>query len=97
MRFTTYYSLFLPIHTLLLSNRKVTVSHFDLIPGKLRELSVMLSGQEKHNISRVSQKKIPITSMATAAGGIMNTNIIITLELIAAKAHPRIITAFHLT
>lgn len=35
--------------------------------------------------------------MAKAAGGIMNTNIIITLELIAAKAHPRIITAFHLT
>lgn len=58
MRFTTYYSLFLPIHTPLLSSRKVTVSQFDLIPGRLRELAVMLCGQEKHNISRVSQKKI---------------------------------------
>lgn len=36
-------------------------------------------------------------SITQAAGGIMNTNIIITVELIAAKAHPRIITAFHLT
>lgn len=32
-----------------------------------------------------------------AAGGITNTNIIITAELIAARAQPRIITAFHLT
>lgn len=58
MRFTTYCSLFLPIHSLLLSNRKVTVSHFGLIPGRLRELAVMLCGQEKHNISRVSQNKV---------------------------------------
>lgn len=97
MRFTTYYSLFLPIHTLLPSNGKVTVSHFDLIPGRLRELAVMLCGQEKHNISRVSQKQIYNHSITQAAGGIMNINIIITVELIAAKAHPRIITAFHLT
>lgn len=43
------------------------------------------------------KRKYTITSVTRAAGGIMSTNIIITAELIAAEAHPGIITAFHLT
>lgn len=75
MRVPTYSS-FLPIHTLFLPNRKVTVSFFDLIPGRLRGLVVMFYGQETHYISsRVPLKyiktKYTIASIREAAGGIM--------------------------
>lgn len=94
------YVLFLPIHTVFLPNRRSLSLILIWFQGgwedwqscfmarKHTTFPGCLSSVSKQNTQSHLSHKLQVASW--------NTNIIITVELIAAKAHLKIITAFHL-